>query len=159
LSDIILQATESIGLRVPLSKIDAIVAKHLGPARVQGNAQPNALYRQIAMYLGKHVGGWSTTQIGKFYNGREHSTVCYAIRRIKCLRRRDSSLDALIARLMELCRADNSEPIVSAKITGMVLRDKDHALIEELADRIADHLISRLRLDALPNAGFFRQDL
>jgi hypothetical protein len=28
------------------------------------------------MYLAKQVGRWSTTIIGCFYNGRDHSTVC-----------------------------------------------------------------------------------
>jgi chromosomal replication initiation ATPase DnaA len=55
---------------IPTAKIDAIVATNLGPARMTGNAPPNVLYRQIAMYLCKHVGGWSTTRIGRFYNGR-----------------------------------------------------------------------------------------
>jgi len=38
------------------------------------------------MYLVKAVGGWSVTRIGKFYNGRHHTTVCYAIRRVATLR-------------------------------------------------------------------------
>jgi len=62
--------------RVPLSAIDATVSAHLGPTPVMGNAQPAVFNRQVAMYLAKRVGGWSTTRIGKFYNGRDHSTVC-----------------------------------------------------------------------------------
>ena len=78
MSDIGLQLTHRVNpAQIPLSRIDAVVSEHLGPARVRGNGQPNVLYRQIAMYLGKHVGGWSTTRIGRFYNGRDHSTVCY----------------------------------------------------------------------------------
>jgi chromosomal replication initiation ATPase DnaA len=69
--------------RIPLTTIDRIVTENLGPARVRSKAQPEALFRQIAMYLAKHVGGWSTTRIGKFYNGRDHSTVCHAIARIQ----------------------------------------------------------------------------
>ena len=65
-------------LRVSLTDINAIVAAQLGPGRVKGNAQPAVFSRQIAMYLAKHVGGWSTTQIGRFYNGRDHSTICLA---------------------------------------------------------------------------------
>jgi hypothetical protein len=33
--------------------------------------------------------GWSTTVIGRFYNGRDHSTVCYGIQRIEALREND----------------------------------------------------------------------
>ena len=59
MSDIGIELAARIGRpRIPLSKIDAVVAEHLGPARVRGNAQRNVLYRHIAMYLGKLVGGW-----------------------------------------------------------------------------------------------------
>lgn len=94
-----------LGVRpsIPLAKIDAVVATNLGPARVRGNAQPNAMYRHIAMYLCKHVGGWSTTRIGKFYNGRDHSTVSYAIRRIESRRMQDAALDAVLHTLTEMC--------------------------------------------------------
>ncbi|MGH9633017.1 MAG: helix-turn-helix domain-containing protein, partial [Bryobacteraceae bacterium] len=103
MSDVELNLADRVGLpRIPLVKIDAIVSEHLGPARVRGNAQPSALYRQIAMYLGKHVGGWSTSRIGRFYNGRDHSTVCYAVRRIESLRQRDTAVDALVVKLSEL---------------------------------------------------------
>ena len=74
--------------RVPLTTIDAIVSARLGTTRVKGNAQPSVFNRQIAMYSAKHVGGWSTTAIGKFYNGRHHTTVLWALQRIDCLRAR-----------------------------------------------------------------------
>ena len=83
-------------LRVSLTDINAIVAAQLGPGRVKGNAQPAVFSRQIAMYLAKHVGGWSTTQIGRFYNGRDHSTVCHAIRKVELLRTNDPTIDALL---------------------------------------------------------------
>ena len=51
------------------------------------------------MYLAKHVGGWSTTRIGRFYNGRDHSTVCYALKRVAALREDDPEVDGLIASL------------------------------------------------------------
>jgi hypothetical protein len=64
--------------RVPLATIDAIASARLGTTRVKGNAKPAVFNRQIAMYLAKHVGGCSTTAIGKFYNGRHHTTVLWA---------------------------------------------------------------------------------
>ena len=48
------------------------------------------------MYLAKNVVGWSTTRIGRFYNGRHHTTVLHAIEKIERLRQTDESLDALI---------------------------------------------------------------
>src|SRR5262249_56680945 len=82
--------------RIPLLQIEAAVAARLGPGRVSGNAQPAAFSRQVAMYLASQVGGWSTTQIGKFYNGRDHSTVCYAIWRIRALRATDPEEDRFV---------------------------------------------------------------
>lgn len=54
----------AVAKRIPLEGIDAAVCARLGPARVAGNSQPAAFNRQVAMYLAKHVGGWSTTRIG-----------------------------------------------------------------------------------------------
>ena len=156
MSDVPLNLAEQIGRpRIPLSKIDAVVSEHLGPARVRGNAQPSVLYRQIAMYLGKHVGGWSTTRIGHFYHGRDHSTVCYAVRRIESLRRRDTAVDALLLKLSELCQRDTGEqPVPMTSVFNKILRDRlDDALIEELVERIADRIASRLQLIASTRPG------
>jgi chromosomal replication initiator protein len=84
-----------------LAAIDAAVSARLGPTRIQGNAQPACFNRQIAMYLARHVGGWSTTIIGRFYNGRDHSTVCYGIQRIEALRENDPEVDALLTELKQ----------------------------------------------------------
>src|ERR1039458_3690974 len=93
------QPLEQLGRRIPLSEIDAAVAARLGPGRVAGNAQPAVFSRQVAMYLAKHVGGWSTTRIGQFYNGRDHSTVCYALKRVAALREDDPEVDGLVSSL------------------------------------------------------------
>ena len=76
--------------RIALKVIDTTVSAQLGTTRVTGNAQPALFNRQLAMYLAKHVGGWSTTQIGKYYNGRDHCSVCYALKRIAALREADA---------------------------------------------------------------------
>jgi chromosomal replication initiation ATPase DnaA len=49
------------------------------------------------MYLAKEVAGWSTTRIGKFYNGRHHTTVCHSIKHITILRQENVKVDALVA--------------------------------------------------------------
>jgi hypothetical protein len=53
------------------------------------------------MYLAKHLGGWSTTLIGRFYNGRDHSTVCHGNQRIEAFRERDPAVDALLTELKQ----------------------------------------------------------
>lgn len=79
-----------------LEQIEAKVSAQLGPGRVPGNKEEACFSRQISMYLAKHVGGWSMPKIGKFYNGRHHTTVLHAIRKVEQLRRSDDSIDALI---------------------------------------------------------------
>ena len=82
--------------RLSLEQIEATVADHLGRGRVQGNQPGPCFSRQVSMYLAKNVGGWSTTRIGRFYNGRHHTTVLHAIGKIERLRKDDESVDALI---------------------------------------------------------------
>jgi chromosomal replication initiator protein len=66
------------------------------------------------MYLAKHVGRWSTTKIGKFYNGRHHTTVLYSIEKIESLREKDASLDALLELLCaELSAWSAQVPLLS----------------------------------------------
>src|ERR1051325_1910364 len=101
---------------VSLADIDAVVSARLGPARITGNAQPAAFNRQIAMYLAKHLGGWSTTKIGKLYNGRDHSTVSHAMRRIEILREQDSEVDGLITLLTQEIRETPSNPPVATPV-------------------------------------------
>ena len=88
---------QSLGTwRLSLEQIEATVADHLGSGRVPGNQSTPCLSRQVSMYLAKNVAGLSTTRIGRFYNGRHHTTVLHAIEKIEHLRQRDESLDALI---------------------------------------------------------------
>jgi hypothetical protein len=134
--------------RIPLTTIDRIVAENLGPARVRSQAQPEALFRQIAMYLAKHVGGWSTTRIGKFYNGRDHSTACHAIARIQELRNADADVDALIQSLAQTCRDEEMAGRAGSSPAATTLKDAVVRRIETdldvLADRIADRILLRL---------------
>ncbi len=58
--------------RLSLAEIDAVVSAKLGATRTLGNSQPACFNRQVAMYLAARVGRWSTTVIGRFYNGRDH---------------------------------------------------------------------------------------
>src|SRR5947209_5754561 len=85
--------------RISLADIDAAVSGRLGPTRIPGNSQPACFNRQLAMYLARHVGHWSTTAIGRFYNGRDHSTVCHGIQRIEAMCETDPEVDALVADL------------------------------------------------------------
>jgi hypothetical protein len=109
-----------------------------------------AFNRQVAMYLAKRVGGWSLTRIGKFYNGRHHTTVRHAIRRIEALRAVSPDVDGLLTVLIEQIKAvgvrtpGRRERVVRRiAITESALPITEEFLII-LADRLASHLTLRI---------------
>jgi len=116
--------------RLSLEQIEATVADHLGNGRVAGNQAAPCLSRQVSMYLAKNVVGWSTTKIGRFYNGRHHTTVLHAIEKIERLRQTDESLDALI----EVITAELS-PAAQGCFTER-LPEWTAKLIDIVADRV-----------------------
>ncbi len=133
--------------RVSLAEIDAVVSAKLGATRTLGNAQPACFNRQVAMYLAARIGRWSTTVIGRFYNGRDHSTVCHGIQRIEELRDCDPDIDALLAELKRQL-IDSSQQTPSQRSSTVSIPNRRPFLspsdVEQLADRIADRFASRL---------------
>ncbi len=117
--------------RLSLEQIEATVADHLGKGRVPGNHAGPCLSRQISMYLAKNVAGWSTTRIGRFYNGRHHTTVLHAIGKIERLRQTDESVDALI----EVLTVELS-PQMGVRFTERFGPSWRTALIDAVADRV-----------------------
>jgi hypothetical protein len=131
--------------RIPLAIIDKVVSARLGQTRVQGNAQPAVFNRQIAMYLAKHVGGWSTTRIGRFYNGRDHSTVCYALKRVASLRDDDPEVDGLVSSLAAEIRATGPEEHGRTDAGSQTPANaRDLRLNEAFLDALADRLVMRI---------------
>lgn len=119
---------------ISLAQIDNVVSAHLGPGRVTGNAHGPCFSRQVSMYLAKHVGGWSLPKIGHFYNGRHHTTVLHAIRRIEGLRKSDEAVDALID---VLTAALSPGPGEGASCRGSAFRS---AFVDAVASRVIDRL-------------------
>jgi hypothetical protein len=136
-----------------LAEIDRFVSERLGPARVTGNAQPAAFHRQIAMHLANRIGGWSVKKIGKFYNGRHHTTVCYAIRRIESLREVNADVDSLVTVLIDQIKSARArEPSRRGHLMRRIaVTESDLPITEEflmiLADRLASHL--KVRIDEI----------
>ncbi|HEY7209454.1 MAG TPA: helix-turn-helix domain-containing protein [Bryobacteraceae bacterium] len=137
--------------RLSLAEIDALVSARLGPTRGLGNSQPACFNRQIAMYLAARVGRWSTTIIGRFYGGRDHSTVCYGIQRIESLRDTDPDVDTLLS---ELKQKLNSRDIDNLAIPDFNKRSGHIELsalsaddLDKLADKIAARVYARLHDD------------
>jgi hypothetical protein len=117
---------------------------------VKGNAQPAVFNRQIAMYLAKHVGGWSTTAIGKFYNRRHHTTVLWALQRIDSLRARHARIEGLLFSLTQEIQSRHlqMQPECGYGLSTATARQLwsfglDDQFLELLTDKIADRLQSR----------------
>jgi hypothetical protein len=136
--------------RISLDLIDAIVSAKVGLTRVRGNAQPAVSNRQVAMYLAKYVGGWSTMAIGRFYNGRDHSTVCYSIERVKSKRERNPEFAQLIEELASAIRSQTGPlqpPSQSPKVETteqQQMPDFDAGILNALAEQIADRVVRRI---------------
>ncbi len=134
------------GRRIPLAGIDALVSARLGPTRGLGNSQPACFNRQVAMYLAARIGRWSTTVIGRFYGGRDHSTVCYGIQRIESLSESNPEVDALLADLKRQLPgiADDltAEPrLAPVRTETLVLSEAE---IEKVAELVAAKILALL---------------
>src|SRR5205807_296566 len=128
--------------RLSLAEIDAIVSAKLGTTRTPGNAQPACFNRQVAMYLAARIGRWSTTEIGRFYNGRDHSTVCHGIQRIQSLRESNPEIDALVLDLKHHLAAE-AELNAPAQITRLVpVFSLSESQMGQLADLVAARVYS-----------------
>ena len=134
--------------RVSLARIEQVVSAHLGPGRVPGIVKGPCFSRQVSMYLAKHVGRWSLSQIGRFYNGRHHTTVLHAIVKIERLRRSDESVDALIEVLTgELAPGPHESPRRSREFTRAALVE---AVTTRVMDRLAEVHVVQPRLYNVP---------
>jgi hypothetical protein len=120
--------------RPSLEEIDSTVSSQLGPGRVAGNEQGPCFSRQISMYLAKHLGGWSMVKIGRFYNGRHHTTVLHAIRKVEQLRVADDSVDALIEVLIATLRSEPRQSLGGAPSNWQTL------LIETVTRQVLERL-------------------
>jgi Bacterial dnaA protein helix-turn-helix len=88
------------------------------------------------MYLAKHVGGWSLPKIGRFYNGRHHTTVLHAIAKVERLRKTDETFDSLLDILTDTLAATSNN-------CGLATRASPaHS---ELIDAVALRVIDRLK--------------
>ncbi len=131
--------------RIRMAEIDAAVSVRLGPTRGLGNSQPACFNRQVAMYLAKHVGRWSTKIIGRFYDGRDHSTVCYGIQRIGALRESDPDVEALITDLKRRLSGDDDSLTSGVDVQQKAsLGSTNRRELEALADLIAARVLELL---------------
>jgi hypothetical protein len=122
---------------ISLKQIEQTVSTHLGPGRVSGNAAGPCLSRQVSMYLARHVAGWSLPKIGRFYNGRHHTTVLHAVSKIERLRHTDEQLDTLI---------DVLTATLTSETRNAASSDGNSPSRSELIEAVASRVIERLNL-------------
>jgi len=144
-------ASRAMIWRVSLARIEQVVSGHLGPGRIRGSAAGPCFSRQVSMYLAKHVGHWSLSPIGKFYNGRHHTTVLHAIAKIENLRKTDESVEALIEVLTDELAAGPHEaesrlPVqtraapVEAVATSVMKRLAELRVIQPPPDNVSERV-------------------
>lgn len=97
-------------LNVPLKKVDAkkiiectskffnLSAKELQSPR---RKKTISLARQIAIYLCRDMLNLPTTQIGQIFGNRDHSTIIYAIEKIKADKEKDSHIQSILNSIRE----------------------------------------------------------
>lgn len=146
------------GQRISLAHIDEVVSTRLGPTRGLGKSQPACFNRQVAMYLASHVGRWSTTVIGRFYGGRDHSTVVHAIQRIEVMRDAEPDLDVLLSNLKSRIgtQVDTSNESAVTRLTVRRPTPKEsevRLLAKELAAQVRELVREELRAVQLRDFG------
>jgi hypothetical protein len=99
------------------------------------------------MYLAHRVGGWSTTRIGRFYNDRDHATVCHAIKRIQALRDSNTEVEGLVSSLIQELTTDKVAEVKppSATAKAGLSRGRDMIWTNEMLYDLAQRITSRLR--------------
>ena len=97
-----------------VSHIIKCVAEYYGisPYDIKGKSKKKSIAtaRQIAMYLARMQTDYSTTEIGIEFGGRDHTTIMYAIEKIKSqLLVSNSETQAIINQLMTILKAGNKQ--------------------------------------------------
>lgn len=92
-----------------IDQIQRIVGEHFQVRVVdlksKNRSQSFALPRQIAMYLSRDLSRASTTEIGRRFGGKDHSTVIHSTNKIREMMRKDPEFAAAIQLLREKAEA------------------------------------------------------
>jgi chromosomal replication initiator protein len=84
----------------------------LTPSDLKGKKRTKKIVsaRQLAMYLARDIGGYSTNEIGQDFGGRDHTTVMYSCKMIEEQKLVDPNLDATIESFKRLIKEYNTKP-------------------------------------------------
>ena len=88
-----------------IDNIQRVVADHyqvrLSDLKSKNRSQAFAFPRQVAMFLSRDLTPASTTEIGRRFGGKDHSTVIHSTRKIQDLINKDPTFNTTIERLRE----------------------------------------------------------
>jgi chromosomal replication initiator protein len=83
-----------------MDNIIRVVAEYfaLTPNDLKGKKKSQNIVfpRQLAMYIGREMTDYSTTELGQDFGGRDHTTVMHSIEKIKGKLLTDPTLDSTI---------------------------------------------------------------
>ena len=103
--DILKQIIREPSRVTTIENIQRIVCEHyqirISDLKSKNRSQAFTLPRQIAMFLSRDLTSASTTEIGRRFGGKDHSTVIHSTRKIQNLIDTNASLSATIQRLKE----------------------------------------------------------
>ena len=92
-----------------IDHIQRIVSEHfqvrVPDIKSKNRSQSFALPRQIAMYLSRELSRASTTEIGRRFGGKDHSTVIHSTNKIREMMRKDPEFAAILQLLKEKIEA------------------------------------------------------
>ncbi len=106
--NIITSEQEKIPQRTDYHKIFAIISEYFqfSTAELQSSYRNQKLVfaRQIGMYLCRELTNLSYSQIGTVFGGKDHSTVMYAIKKVKKLKNESTHVENLLKILSTKCK-------------------------------------------------------
>lgn len=96
---------------ITIDMIQQVVAKHfnLEPKELKSKRRTDAIAwpRQIAMYLGCTLTELSTTEIGEFFGGKDHTTVLHAREKVKLKLAENPYISALVNKITQEVKNEN----------------------------------------------------
>ncbi|MDR1617928.1 MAG: chromosomal replication initiator protein DnaA [Treponema sp.] len=98
---------------ISIDVIQRVVSENfsLTPGDLKGKKRTKKIVsaRQLAMYLARDIGGYSTNEIGQDFGGRDHTTVMYSCKMIEDQIITNPNMDATIESLRRLIKEYNAK--------------------------------------------------
>jgi chromosomal replication initiator protein len=91
-----LRASRILSIQEAVAQTFGVAVEELSK---EGGPRMVSMPRQIAIYLSREMTGASAAVIGRYFGGKDPSTIRYSITRIHELRRTDTALDNALSRL------------------------------------------------------------